>query len=115
MVSLCPRPCPCPSSECGKGIVIDLTGGLEAALLLESHQGILGPRAEHAVGLADIESLALQLDLHLADLAAIEIHGTARAATFLDTSARRSSRNHRDDLTPRRSTITTSSRTTKYE
>src|SRR5262249_4066082 len=81
-----------------EGVVIDLATRLEAALLLEGDQGLLGARPKNAVGFADVESLTLQFDLYFANLSAIEIYGAGRAGALFHSSARRSRRDHCDDM-----------------
>ena len=60
--------------ECRDRPAVKASGRLEALALLELDQRLLGARAEHAIGVADVEAPLVQHDLHLPDLVRGESH-----------------------------------------
>jgi hypothetical protein len=79
--------------------LVDLPGRLQALLPLERDQRLPGAQAEHAIGLADIEPLLIQHDLHLPDLLHAQRDRCATATAALERcAAGRSHRHHRDHL-----------------
>ena len=92
--------------ECRDRPAVKASGRLEALALLELDQRLLGARAEHAIGVPDVEAPLVQHDLHLPDLVRGEIHhvyvraAAARAyasAAILKLAARRPDRYGGDD------------------
>lgn len=89
------------------GSAIDLAGGLEALLPLERDQGLPGARAQHAIGLPDVEPFLDQDHLHLPDLLRAEAQRARPDADLRSAparvesgtpSSRRAHRHDRDDL-----------------
>ena len=60
--------------ECRDRPAVKASGRLEALALLELDQRLLGARAEHAIGVPDVEAPLVQHDLHLPDLVRGESH-----------------------------------------
>jgi hypothetical protein len=59
------RTCTFRHAKSGKGLVIELTVGLQPLLLLESNQGFSGTRAQDSVGFPGIKAFLLQGHLRL--------------------------------------------------
>ena len=62
------------------GLLIDLTGRLEALLPLERDQSLAGARPEHSVRVAHVKALLVKRDLQLPDLLRAQVHGSPAGA-----------------------------------